>query len=163
MPPSPGHFCASSVTAAPWGQKKQERAMSQSQRVTGPEADIAGIMFRLATATTKSKTRSRRPSTRSRPGFFLPVGMGLATVVLPFYFATQLTEVFGGASPVFFVPGTLWRTWGTRPRVKIWLDSCGSGCSGEGSWGGAGPAFEGSREHCRLCVAYRVSYGGDCG
>src|ERR1700733_14987435 len=90
MPPSPGHFWASSVTDRPWGKKKQERAMSQSQRVTGPEADIAGIMFRLATATTKSKTRSRRPSTRSRPGFFLPVGMGLATLVLPsgFYYTT---------------------------------------------------------------------------
>src|ERR1700722_7668692 len=115
MPPSPGHFCASSVTAAPWGQKKQERAMSQSQRVTGPEADIAGIMFRLATATTKSKTRSRRPRTRSRPGFFLPVGMGLATLVLPsgFYYTTY--RVLWWASPSFFVPGTLVRTWGTRP------------------------------------------------
>src|SRR6202161_3386741 len=99
MPPSPGHFCASSVTAAPWGQKKQERAMSQSQRVTGPEADIAGIMFRLATATTKSNTRSRRPSTRSRPGFFLPVGMGLANVVLPYYFVACCAEFCGGLRP----------------------------------------------------------------
>src|ERR1700677_4832917 len=90
MPPSPGHFWASSVTAAPCGQKKQERAISHSQSVTGPEAETAGIRFRLATATTKSKTRSRRPSTRSRPGFFFPVGMGLATLVLPYYFATDL-------------------------------------------------------------------------
>src|ERR1700688_3210766 len=75
MPPSPGHFWANSVTAAPCGQKKQERANSHSHSVTGPEAEMAGIMFRLATATTKSNTRSRRPSTRSRPGF-LPVGSG---------------------------------------------------------------------------------------
>src|ERR1700748_3178951 len=75
MPPSPGHFWANSVTAAPCGQKKQARANSHSHSVTGPEAEIAGIRFRLATATTKSNTRSRRPRTRSRPGF-LPVGRG---------------------------------------------------------------------------------------
>src|SRR5271155_3037714 len=75
MPPSPGHFWANSVTAAPCGQKKQERASSQSQSVTGPEEEIAGIRLRLATATTKSNTRSRRPSTRSSPGF-LPTGSG---------------------------------------------------------------------------------------
>src|ERR1700733_10644367 len=75
MPPSPGHFWASSVTAAPCGQKKQERANSHSHSVTGPEAETAGIRFRLATATTKSNTRSRRPSTRSRPGF-LPGASG---------------------------------------------------------------------------------------
>src|ERR1700690_2540335 len=49
--------------------------MSHSHRVTGPEAETAGIRFRLATATTKSRTRSRRPSTRSRVVFF-PVGSG---------------------------------------------------------------------------------------
>src|ERR1700761_215833 len=70
MPPSPGHFWDSSVTAAPCGQKKQARAISHNHKVTGPEAETAGIRFRLATATTKSKTRSRRPSTRSRPVFF---------------------------------------------------------------------------------------------
>src|SRR5271156_3728760 len=75
MPPSPGHFWANSVTAAPCGQKKQASANSHSHSVTGPEAEMAGIRFRLATATTKSNTRSRRPSTRSRPGF-LPVGGG---------------------------------------------------------------------------------------
>src|ERR1700756_1724670 len=69
MPPSPGHFWANSVTAAPCGQKKPERANSHSHSVTGPEAEMAGIRFRLATATTKSNTRSRRPNTRSRPGF----------------------------------------------------------------------------------------------
>ena len=31
---------------------------------------MAGIRFRLATATTKSNTRSRRPSTRSSRGFY---------------------------------------------------------------------------------------------
>src|SRR5579859_3218624 len=75
MPPSPGHFWANSVTAAPCGQKKHARANSHSHSVTGPEAEMAGIRFRLATATTKSSTRSRRPSTRSRRGF-LPVGSG---------------------------------------------------------------------------------------
>src|SRR5271156_5578484 len=75
MPPSPGHFWASSVTAAPCGQKKQERASSHNQSVTGPEEEMAGIRFKLATATTKSNTRSRRPNTRSRPGF-LPTASG---------------------------------------------------------------------------------------
>src|SRR5271165_672883 len=75
MPPSPGHFWANSVTAAPCGQKKQERASNHNQSVTGPEEEIAGIRFRLATATTKSNTRSRRPNTRSRPGF-LPTASG---------------------------------------------------------------------------------------
>src|ERR1700692_2074551 len=75
MPPSPGHFWANSVTAAPCGQKKQERANSHSHSVTGPEAEMAGIRFRLATATTKSNTRARRPSPRSRPGF-LPADSG---------------------------------------------------------------------------------------
>src|SRR5271156_5938067 len=75
MPPSPGHFWANSVTAAPCGQKKPARANSHSHSVTGPEAEMAGMRFKLATATTKSNTRSRRPSTRSRPGF-LPVGSG---------------------------------------------------------------------------------------
>src|ERR1700744_684747 len=72
MPPSPGHFCANSVTAAPCGQKKQAIASSQSQRVTGPDEEMAGIKFKLATATTKSNTRSRRPKTRSSPGFLAP-------------------------------------------------------------------------------------------
>src|SRR5580692_793629 len=71
MPPSPGHFWANSVTAAPCGQKKQVRASSHNQSVTGPEDEMAGIRFRLATATTNSNTRSRRPSTRSSPGFLL--------------------------------------------------------------------------------------------
>src|ERR1700733_12939056 len=74
MPPSPGHFWANSVTAAPCGQKKQESSNSHNHSVTGPEAEMAGIRFRLATATTKSNTRSRRPSTRSRPGFLPGTG-----------------------------------------------------------------------------------------
>ena len=76
MPPSPGHFWANSVTAAPCGQKYNARASSHNQSVTGPEDEIAGIRFRLATATTKRSTRSRRPKTRSRPGFFLPTASG---------------------------------------------------------------------------------------
>ena len=75
--------------------------MSQSHRVTGPEAETAGIRFKLATATTKSNTRSRRPRTRSRPGFFLPVGMGLATLVLPFNFATYLRSSLVGFARLF--------------------------------------------------------------
>src|SRR5258708_6127135 len=115
MPPSPGHFWASSVTAAPWGQKKQKSANSHSHSVTGPEAEMAGIRFRLATATTKSNTRSRRPSTRSRAGF-LPAARG--RMALP---------------------------------------------SDEGARGGAGPDFEGTREHGSLSIAHGVgdgSYGG---
>jgi hypothetical protein len=30
-------------------------------------------------------------------------------------FVARVAESYGGASPVFFGPGTLWRTWGTRP------------------------------------------------
>src|ERR1700730_9642031 len=111
MPPSPGHFWANSVTAAPCGQKKQERANSHSHSVTGPEAEIAGIRLRLATATTKSNTRSRRPNTRSRPGF-LPVASG--RMALP---------------------------------------------SDKGARGGAGPDFEGTREHGSLSIAYGVGNG----
>src|ERR1700722_3493443 len=70
MPPSPGHFCDSSVTAAPCGQKKQERAINHNHRVTGPDEETAGMRFRLATATTNNRMRSRRPRTRSRPVFF---------------------------------------------------------------------------------------------
>src|ERR1700733_15063354 len=75
MRPSPGHFWANSVPAAPCGQTMQDRSITHSHSVTGPEAEMAGIRFRLATATTKSNTRSRRPSTRSRPGF-LPGASG---------------------------------------------------------------------------------------
>src|SRR5258708_27106115 len=75
MPPSPGHFWANSVTAAPCGQKKQERANNHNQSVTGPDEEMAGMRFRLATATTNSNTRSRRPKTRSSPGF-LPAASG---------------------------------------------------------------------------------------
>jgi hypothetical protein len=41
-------------------------------------------------------------------------------------FAGRNCKSSGGASPVFFGPGTLWRTWGTRPvsigfRGECWL------------------------------------------
>src|SRR5713226_5137647 len=52
------------MTAMPWGQKKRTREMIQSQTVTPPLAAIEGTTFRLKTATTKSRTRSRRPRTR---------------------------------------------------------------------------------------------------
>src|ERR1700690_1513604 len=57
------------MTAMPCGQKKRSKAMIQSQTVTPPLAAIDGTTLRLKTATTKSKTRSKRPSTRLRWGW----------------------------------------------------------------------------------------------
>ncbi len=164
MPPSPGHFCANSVTAAPCGQKKQERANNHSQSVIGPEADTAGIRFRLATATTKSNTRSRRPRTRSRPGFFFPSPMGLTVgrsfpgfvILLPI----QVERVpWVGCRPSFSSH--------VRPRergapVKSGL-TLRPGRAGEASRRAAGPALEGSRKHGRLRVADDVGNRGDRG
>src|SRR5262245_60410637 len=52
----------------PWGQKKNTRARSQSQTVTGPLPAITGTTFRFVIATTNRSTRSARPRTRFRPG-----------------------------------------------------------------------------------------------
>src|SRR5258708_936018 len=67
-PPSPGKRWANSITAMPCGQKKSMSEMIQSQTVTPPLAAMEGTTLRLKTATTKSKTRSHRPSTRRRCG-----------------------------------------------------------------------------------------------
>src|SRR5260370_26099751 len=67
-PPSPGKRWANSITAMPCGQKKRMSEMIQSQTVTPPLAAMEGTTIRLKTATTKSKTRSHRPSTRRRGG-----------------------------------------------------------------------------------------------
>src|SRR5580692_10093301 len=56
------------MTAMPWGQKKNSKAMIHSQTVTPPLAAIDGTTFRLKTATTKSRTRSKRPRTRFKCG-----------------------------------------------------------------------------------------------
>src|ERR1700688_4340593 len=129
MPPSPGHFWANSVTAAPCGQKKQERANSHSHSVTGPEAEMAGIKFRLATATTKSNTKSRRPSTRSRPGF-LPVASG--RMALPSDEGAR-----GGAGPDF--EGT-----GKHGSLSI------AHCVGHGRYGGGAVLNQGLRKGAAL-------------
>src|SRR5262249_10952761 len=50
------------------GQKKSTSEMIQSQIVTPPFAAIDGSTFKLKTATTKSRTRSRCPSTRFKCG-----------------------------------------------------------------------------------------------
>src|ERR1700722_17889864 len=57
------------MTAMPCGQKKRRREMIQSQMVTPPLAAMEGITFRLKTATTKRRTRSRRPRARIRWGW----------------------------------------------------------------------------------------------
>src|SRR5438270_2583815 len=57
------------MTAMPWGQKKSRREMIQSQMVAPPLAAIEGTTLRLKTATTKSRTRSRRPRARIRCGW----------------------------------------------------------------------------------------------
>src|SRR5437773_2097333 len=52
----------------PCGQKKSASEMTYSQTVTPPLAAMDGTTLRLKTATTKSRTRSQRPSTRRRCG-----------------------------------------------------------------------------------------------
>src|SRR6202171_6654928 len=52
----------------PCGQKKSVSEMIHSHIVTPPFAAIDGRTLRLNTATTKSKMRSRRPSTLRRCG-----------------------------------------------------------------------------------------------
>jgi len=56
------------MTAIPCGQKKRRRETIQSQTVTPPLAAMEGTTFKLKTATTKSRTRSKRPRTRLRWG-----------------------------------------------------------------------------------------------
>src|SRR5271170_5734685 len=53
----------------PWGQKNSASEMIHSQIVTPPLAAIEGTTFRLKTATTKSRIRSRRPRTRFKCGW----------------------------------------------------------------------------------------------
>src|ERR1700686_3104326 len=52
----------------PCGQKKRRSEMIQSQMVTPPLAAMEGTTFRLKTATTNRRTRSRRPRARIRWG-----------------------------------------------------------------------------------------------
>src|SRR5258707_12731226 len=54
------------MTAMPCGQKNNRREMIQSQMVTPPLAAMLGTTLRLKTATTKRRTRSRRPRARMR-------------------------------------------------------------------------------------------------
>src|SRR5437879_3869226 len=53
----------------PWGQKKRRREIIQSQMVAPPLAAMEGTTLRLKTATTKRRTRSRRPRARIRWGW----------------------------------------------------------------------------------------------
>src|SRR5258706_4675089 len=57
------------MTAMPCGQKKRMSEMIQSQMVTPPLAAMDGTTFRLKTATTKRRTRSRHPRARMRWGW----------------------------------------------------------------------------------------------
>src|ERR1700730_18098883 len=52
----------------PCGQKNRTREIIHNQTVTPPFAAIDGTTFRLKTATTNKRTRSRRPKTRRRRG-----------------------------------------------------------------------------------------------
>src|SRR2546421_661476 len=52
----------------PCGQKKSASEIIHSHTVTPPLAAMDGTTFRLKTATTNSRTRSHRPSTRRRCG-----------------------------------------------------------------------------------------------
>src|SRR5262245_10187795 len=72
------------MTAIPCGQKKQMSAKIQSQTVAAPLAAIDGTTFRFTMATTKSRTKSRRPSARfscgstAEPGFASMTVSGIA-------------------------------------------------------------------------------------
>src|SRR5229473_1981777 len=64
----------------PCGQKNNTSEMIHSHTVTPPLAAMEGTTLRLKTATTKSKTRSHRPSTRRRCGASCAIGAGIAMV-----------------------------------------------------------------------------------
>src|SRR5579872_2479394 len=68
MPPSPGKRWDSSMTAMPWGQKKNASASSQSHTVMNPPAATTGTRFIFVMATTQSHVRSHVPRTRRRCG-----------------------------------------------------------------------------------------------
>src|SRR5258708_28369665 len=99
-PPSPGKRWASSMTAMPCGQKKSTSEMIQSQTVTPPLAAIEGTTLRLKTATTKSKTRSHRPSTRRRCGASL--ARGAAGAVMTSFVNDALSMVRGPKLPMTY-------------------------------------------------------------
>src|SRR2546428_1960453 len=68
----------------PCGQKKSTSEMIQSQTVTPPLAAMEGTTLRLKTATTKSKTRSHRPSTRRRCGTSCVAGAVIVASIAKF-------------------------------------------------------------------------------
>src|ERR1700733_1457435 len=82
------------MTAIPCGQKKRRREMIQSQMVTPPLAAIEGTTLRLKTATTKRRTRSRRPRARMS----LVAGW---VVVDKVSVADSKKQILHTASPVF--------------------------------------------------------------
>src|SRR5260370_35375533 len=56
------------MTATPCGEKNRSREMIHNQMVTPPLAAMEETTLRLKIATTKRRTRSRRPRTRLRWG-----------------------------------------------------------------------------------------------
>src|SRR5258706_2917273 len=98
----------------PWGQKKSMSEMIQSQTVTPPLAAIEGTTLRLKTATTKSKTRSQRPSTRRRCGTSL--ARGAADAVMTSFVNDALSMVRGPKLPMTYKEQA-----GLRPGVHMVL------------------------------------------
>src|SRR5260370_33233734 len=89
------------------GQKKSMSEMIQSQTVTPPWAAIEGTTLRLKAATTKSKTRSHRPSTRRRCG--ASGATGAAGAVMTSFVNDALSMVRGAKLP---------RTYNETGRLK---------------------------------------------
>src|SRR6267154_1313195 len=98
----------------PCGQKKSMSEMIQSQTVTPPLAAIEGTTLRLKTATTKSKTRSQRPSTRRRCGTSL--ARGAADAVMTSFVNDALSMVRGPKLPMTYKEQA-----GLRPGVHMVL------------------------------------------
>src|SRR6476661_3736769 len=69
MPPSSGYRAERSLTASPWGRKKNSPARTQSVMELGPAAAAVANQRRLTTATTLNSTMSRRSSARGSVGW----------------------------------------------------------------------------------------------
>src|ERR1700677_3537751 len=119
------------MTAIPCGQKNNSREMIQSQIVTPPLAAIDGTTLRLKTATTKRRTRSKRPRTRRRCGAAASVETAVA-----------LEEMAASFDNVEFSPGASDRKKKLNPGNSL----------ARASWGAAGCA---PTQSCRPRVSGR--------
>src|ERR1051326_160860 len=100
------------MTAIPWGQKNKTSEIIQSHTVTPPFAAMDGTTLRLKTATTKSRTRSQRRSTRRKCGTLPCCRAGMLGVV------TSCDNMF-----------SVWAV-RIRNRVRARSVAAGTDCSG---------------------------------